>query len=177
MRSVVKLSFVPPAFCLDAAGQVRGTCSAPGPADPLCSVVGGTRCADARGRNGAACDADDTTPWTLFPITVDLTTGSSKSRVADFAFSEGVCTAPGNLNCVEDRNCTAPATCAGATFGCGSGAGANDCEASIGPGANVSCAGLRAGSIAGWKLVGTAAGLDQPAGLRDGLIKLTLECD
>lgn len=177
LRSSMKLSFLPPAFCLDAAGQVRGACPAPGPADPLCKVLGGVACADARGPNGVACDADDTTPWTLPPFTVDLTTGSSKSRVADFVLAEGVCTAPGNPNCVEDRNCVAPATCAGAIFGCGSGAAANDCEASAGPGAGVSCAGLRSGSIAGWKLVGTAAGLDHPAGLRDSLMTITLECD
>jgi len=117
------------------------------------------------------------TPWALSPVPFDLTTGSSKSRVADFIFSEGVCTAPGTLNCVEDRNCVAPATCAGPTFGCGSGAGINDCEASVGPGAGVSCAGMQSGSLAGLKLVGTVVGVDQPAGLRDGLMKVTLECE
>lgn len=177
LRATMKLSFVPPAFCVDAAGQIRGTCTAAGPPDPLCTAIGGVRCRDARGANGVACDADDATPWTLFPVTAELTTGTARARIADFVFSEGVCTAPGNMNCLEDSNCPAPATCAGATFGCGSGGSPGECEALAGPGAGISCSQLRAGALAGWKLAGAAAAIDLPAGLHDALLQVTLACE
>jgi len=176
-RTMMRLSFLPPAFCRDSAGEVRGLCPAPGPADAQCGALGGTVCSDPRGSDGIACNGDDVTPWTLFPVRADLTTGTSKSRISDWVLSEGVCAGEGNLNCIEDRNCVAPATCAGPLFGCGSGPGANDCEVASEPGRGVACASLRAGSLGGWKLVGSVPRLDQPAGLRDGLMKVTLECE
>jgi hypothetical protein len=176
-KSVLRLSFLPPAFCRAADGEVRGVCAAAGPADPACAALGGTACRDARGANGIACDADDETAWTLFPVRTDLTTGTSKARVADWILSQGVCNGTGNMNCIEDGNCPSPATCGGALFGCGSGPGANDCEVTAGPGATVSCSSLQAGSLGGWKLVGSVPRLDQPAGLRDGLMGITLECE
>jgi hypothetical protein len=135
------------------------------------------RCADARGPNGIACDADDDTPWTLFPLHAALTTATATARVADWMMSEGVCTAEGGLNCIEDGNCVPPATCAGVLFGCGSGANVNDCEVTAGPGSSIGCASLRAGSLTGWRLVGAVPYLDRPAGLRDGVIEVALECE
>jgi hypothetical protein len=175
-KGTLRLSFLPPAFCRDGGGAVRGVCGAPGPPDAGCTALGGVKCVDPRGANKTACDGDDDTPWTLFPVRAAMTTGTSAARVADWVMSEGVCTASGNLNCIEDRNCPAPATCAGATFGCGSGPALNDCQVGVGPGGGISCSDLRAGSLAGWKLVGSVPRLDQPA-LGDALVQLTLECE
>jgi len=177
VQSSLRISFLPPAFCRAADGGVRGVCAAAGPADATCTALGGTTCRDARGPNGSSCDGDDETPWTLFPLRAALTTGTSKARISDWVLSEGVCSGPGGMNCVEDGNCAAPATCATALFGCGNGPGANDCEVASGPGARMSCSSLLAGSAGGWKLVGSVPRIDQPAGLRDGLVTVTLQCE
>jgi hypothetical protein len=163
------------AFCQDreATGQATDDCTAPAATQSNDPVYAGTKvgqvvvtasgsagqghCVDmltvqfrintntSQGPDLVFCTSDDTKAPSA-PSPVPLTTGTARATLKEALVAEGACSDAGAAPCVGDENCTAPATCVGASLA----------DMSVGTitGVPGSCTGFETSTLSGLKLVG-----------------------
>jgi hypothetical protein len=182
--STMQFRYLWPGACVNAAGDVVGSCTSVGPATAPCAALGGTSCVNSFGTDGVACTADDRTPSDA-TVTLPMTTTTARATIENYVNTEGICLAPAthlNMNCVSNADCdvaSPPGTgvCSSMVPGCFTGPNPEDCRYTTAAGVGATCAQLRTGNLTNLALTGALPALDAPPGLEDYIMTFRFDCN
>ncbi len=178
LTQTLSLRILPPAVCVNPAGDALGSCTTlcPGPgscgADATCLGLGGTACAVSAGADGVPCTRDDLAqPGPTQQVV--FTTGTATASVKDLVRInfQGVCSGGSTnagMNCISNEDCIG-GTCSGVVP-------LPNPAAVNASGSPLTCADYDSGNLSGLTMVGGFAWFN---GVRTGdqTAMITLDCD